>query len=538
MKTMDRLTPELRKIEQEIDNYYKSYPLVKLPFATAAWSLLAFGETHVLSERPDGIQDFQRQVTDFVSELKHPLRWLYDACTRTDQFSVAYNDSLFKASWDLFKLGQDYDWFVLAYTYASCGEIKLILRNSTIQPTEDFYDGIEYEVYNRLSEPNKSLEAMSAVNPSRFPFDTIKQSVTIRGDRFSHQLNPKLVATTITAMEPIFDSMFMLPSEWEFSHYTLGEFRRAFEVISAMAAIRLIARRIAITQGCPGKGHTDGVYVVRFDELLRQVVRCSNVPESKVHCILDDLCFGNRNVSNPDPVLQPLIKLNSDICAIAPNLWLCLSAERNLAVLFNRLPTEKMIYSKLVFEKENLMRRRFTTGLSAQGFRFVSGNVQGLPDVDLAIIKDSEKTCLLIELKWFIGPSEPREIIQKSEEIKKGISQSLILKRAFSINHTSLLERLQIDSGYRLEAVVVSENWVGYANVQNPEIPVILADHLIAKLKCTKDLQSTVEWLNARKYLPKKGVHFEIANHPATIGKWTVDWYEIRLFIRDAFFPL
>ena len=184
------------------------------------------------------------------------------------------------------------------------------------------------------------------------------------------------------------------------------------------------------------------------------------------------------------------------------------------------------------------MRKRLIFDLSVQGFRFLWRDVQGLPDVDLAIISDSEKTCLLLELKWFIGPTEPREIIEKSEEIKKGISQSLILKRAFLNKHTQLLEKLQIDSSYELEAVVVSENWVGYANIQNPIIPVILADHLIAKLKVTDGLQSTVKWLRARKYLPKKGEHFETAKHAATVGKWTVDWYEIQLLIRDAFFPL
>ena len=161
---------------------------------------------------------------------------------------------------------------VLAFTYASCGEIELDLQNSTIKPKEDFDIGTEYEVYNRLSEPNKSLKALSTVNPEDFPIDSIVHSVKVRGDRFSHQLNPKMVAEATTAMKPIFDGMFLLPSEWEFSRYTLGEFRKVFEAISAMAAIRLIARRTAITLGCSDRGHTDGVYVMTFDELLRRVV--------------------------------------------------------------------------------------------------------------------------------------------------------------------------------------------------------------------------------------------------------------------------
>ena len=47
MKNRDKLTPELRQAEKEIDNYYKFNPLVSLPFATAAWSFLFFVENYM-----------------------------------------------------------------------------------------------------------------------------------------------------------------------------------------------------------------------------------------------------------------------------------------------------------------------------------------------------------------------------------------------------------------------------------------------------------------------------------------------------------
>ena len=124
-----------------------------------------------------------------------------------------------------------------------------------------------------------------------------------------------------------------------------------------------------------------------------------------------------------------------------------------------------------------------------------------LQDIDLAIVKESEKVCLLLELKWFIAPAEFREVIHKSEEIEKGISQVLKIKQAFAGNHKPLLEKLNIDSSYRLEGIVVSRNWIGDADVQNSEVPVIPADHLIAKLKGTESLLSTMEWLKNREYL-------------------------------------
>ena len=100
----------------------------------------------------------------------------------------------------------------------------------------------------------------------------------------------------------------------------------------------------------------------------------------------------------------------------------------------------------------------------------------------------TRKVCLLLELKWFIDPAEVREIIEKSEEIEKGISQILKFKQAFVKNNEPMLTKLGIDSSYKFDGIVVSQNWIGHAHahIQSPEVPVIQANHLIEKLKTDK----------------------------------------------------
>lgn len=541
MKTPDPLTPELRRAEKEIDNYYRSNPLVNLPFARAAWALLAFGEEKMLKERMNQSstsQEIEAVTNNLVNDLKTPMHWLYHACGQGGQVLFEWNDEIFRASWDLFRLGTEYSRFVAAYTYASRGWIELEPQDSTIQPTGNLFNGIEYEAYNRLIKPNESREALLSVNFGKFPMAAIDRALKIHGNRFRCDPNPRMVADAIKTMSPIFDSAFSLPSEWRFSRYSLNDFRKVFEAIVALALIRVTARQIAKDRGCGNLGYADSIYVPTCGELLRRVVRYSGVSKSKVQSIFDDLSYGNPDISSPDPALQPLIKLNSEVYAIMPHLWICSAPERNLTVLLNRLPSEKRIYSKLVGEKETLMRKRLTTCLSTKSFRLVEGRMPNLPDVDLAVINDSEKTCLLLELKWFIYPAEPREIIEKSEEIRKGISQVRQLQNAFADNHQPLLKKLNIDSNYRIAGVVVSQNWIGHAKAQSCDIPVIQADHLIAKLKDTKDLESVIEWLKARKYLPEEGKHFKVHRTTATIGKWILKWYGIESLIKDAFFPL
>ena len=548
MKTTDRLTPELRKIEKEIDDYYKSNPLVNLPFATSAWYLLATAQDTMLTQLltqmqviGGGIHNWTFISDNTVNKLNHPLRWLYRVCGQNGRVPDTYNRSFFEASHGLFNVGQEYTSFVLAFTFAYRGWIELELQKSTIRPKGDLFADIEYNVYDVLMKSRQAQEAFFSVNFNDLPMNAIRHSIRIKGERFSCKLNPKIVADTITARKPQLDAMFSLPSEWQFSRYTLGEFRKVFEAISAMADIYAFAHAIAAVQGCSHRGYSDSIYTPTCSELLRRVARYSGVSEPNIRSIIDDLSYGNRNISDPDPALQPLIKLNSEVYAIMPYLWVSCSAERNLTVLINKLPSEKGIYAKLKCEKEALMRRRFTTGLSAKDSRFVHGSVPGvsdLPDVDLAIIKDSEKACLLLELKWFIEPAEVRETIQKSEEIEKGISQLLKLKCAFADNCAPLLEKLKVDSSYRLDGVVVSANSIGHAKVQSSEIPVIQADHLIAKLKDAESLESVVEWLTARKYLPKEGTHFQVHKSTSTISNWHLEWYEIEPLISDPFFPL
>ena len=544
MKT-DRLTRKLREIEEEVDDHYKSNRLMNLPFATAAWHLLAAAEDDILIQELtgihggiNGIQDAHALASDFVVELEASMFWLHSTCRPGGQVSRVFGDDLCQASRDLFELGKKYDWFVFAYTYFSRKQIKLDLQGTTIQPSENLFTDIEYEAYNILIDPYQEQEALSLTNFDNFPIDAIKHSLKVKNQRFHYKLNPKMVADIITYLKPAFDKMFLLPSEWQFSRYSLGDFRKVFEAICAIAHIHWTARCMAALQGCHGAGYVDSIYMRPFDDLLRQVVRYSRVSDATVRNIFDDLSYGNRNISRPELALQPLIKLNSESYAIAPHLWMYSSAERNFTALLNKLPSEKGIYAKLVNEKETLMRGRFTAGLSDKDFRCTLGSAPNLPDIDLAIISDSEKACLLLELKWFIAPTLARERIEKSKEIEKGISQVLKLQQAFADNHKPLLEKLQIDSSYKLEGIVVSDNWIGYANVQSPEIPVIRADHLIAKLKVTENLKSVMEWLKDRKYLPKEGEHFKVHRPTTRIGNWTLKWYGIEPLISDAFFPL
>lgn len=228
MTTIDKLSPELRKIEKEIDNYYKSNPLLKLPFATAAWHLLATAENDALMRELASKNDknnIHNLASEFSVNLEPSLSWLYSDCKRGGEVISFFDDNLYKASRDLLELGSKYASFDFAYRCASLGVIKLELQGSTIQPIGDLLRNLEYEAYNRLIDSYHAVEPLSFTNFEYFPRDAIRRSLRIEGDRFRYKLNPRMVSDTVKYLEPFFDMMFSLPSEWRFSRYSLGEFR-------------------------------------------------------------------------------------------------------------------------------------------------------------------------------------------------------------------------------------------------------------------------------------------------------------------------
>lgn len=541
MSTTDSVSPELRKAEKEIDNYYKSNPLLKLPFASAAWYLLSSAEEYMLNEQMGGIntvQDIHVLSSDFITEIEHSVSWVYKTCKQGGQVPVRIDSNLYKASKDLFELGRKYDWFMFAYKCASDGVLELELHGSIIQPTGDFFTSIEYEAYNILIDAHEPEEALSSLNWDNFPIVAIKNSLKVEGNRFQYKLNSKMIFDTKTFLKPLFDRMFLLPSDWKFSHYTLGDFQKVFETICAISHIHSTAHRIAALQGCYKSGYLDSIYLITYGRLIRSVAKYSNMSPLMVQSILDDLTYGNKDVKNPMPALQPLIRLKSKEYAIVPNIWICSAAERNFISLINRFQADKDIYDIYKNKKECLQKERFEPQLSHKGYNYYSGIVENLTDVDLAIVSHSEKACLLLELKWFMAPTTGQERIHKSDEIKDGITQVLKLKQMFLDNYQPLLNVLNIDSTYRFAGVVVSENWIGYGNVQSSEVPVIRINHLIKKIKTTDSLRSTMDWLIDRKYLPKEGEHFTVSRPKTRIGNWHLKWYGIQDHCTSVFFPL
>jgi hypothetical protein len=358
--------------------------------------------------------------------------------------------------------------------------------------------------------------------------------VRVWGDKFAYDVNPQLVRHGMDVLATIYPSSILLPSDWCFPRYSIAEVDRVATALRTLALIHSRARIRAAELGCIGCGYSNAILVMGNEELERRIVRYTGVRDTRVADILTDLTFGARGQENADPALQPLISLTATRTAIPPILALGSDFRRNFAVLLNRMPSEKAVYSRLNEQREGLCRDNAQTVFANAGFRTWNGPWPGrsdLPDIDLVVICDREKQCLFLELKAFIEPAEAREIIQRDEEVAKGIRQVNRLRTAYRDDSKTIRGILRIDDQYAATFVVASESGIGSCVIQDTSIPVIRVAHLLSAMQAKGSLKKLCGWLDRREFLPMKGIHYDEVTVIKRIGRWELEAYGIKPLI-------
>jgi hypothetical protein len=527
--------------EQEIDAVPLRNALVQQPFSMAAWRFLAANEERVMreivkSDRTGTSKDehyYAALFDSIVVSTKWPMRWLIGNCRAGDKIPQSFDDGGYVAANELSDLGRDYSHFEAAFTYASLGVLTLALDDRSIHASDEFRRGTRWDAYDRLRQPRMPDTPLDSVDRV---ISALAPTVRVKDDWFFYDTGPRLTAMALEALTPLIDSRFRLPAGWAFGRFSLNDFRAAARVLWTLAYLHFNARVIAAKQGCVGLGYTRALYVTTRRELVTTVRTHTGLTRETVESIIDTLTLGRHDQRNPDPALQPLIPLTSRHLGIAPNLVVNSALERNLAVLLNRLPEEKLLYATLSKDREALSRLHVTRVLDALGYRYWSGDLSewgAAAEIDLAIVSDAERRCLALEMKAFIAPADPREVHERSMEIKRGIEQAT-LRRAKTREVPEPLQRaLGIDDGYHITWAVASETSIGAPYVQSDDMPVVQTRHFLEKLSTARELAAVCDWLTRSEHLPIEGTHYETVDFIARVGDWTLPWYGLRGLVAD-----
>ena len=126
-----------------------------------------------------------------------------------------------------------------------------------------------------------------------------------------------------------------------------------------------------------------------------------------------------------------------------------------------------------------------------------------------------------------------REILEKSEEIKNGVTQLQRLAQRLNADPRSFFDTLSIDGTYQFGFVVLSDAFIGLASVQHPDIPVLQLAHFVRKVNSLGHLVDVLPWLSSKAYLPVEGRHYNAVEDTWKVGRWSLRWYGIKTLLQN-----
>jgi hypothetical protein len=533
----EHISLELRAVEQTFDNAYRSNPLLGAQRTTATWTLLSVFEDMIalplLGPNSANVQTSSHRENLLINGLKHALRWVRE-CPTDGRLQSRYNDDRYGHASDLLMLGSRYDTIVTIFTYANRGYCNLTLDGDCVVPAPliDAEDACYY-AYNRFLQADSEPWSPPSTDLLRL-LDEIAESVIVLDHGFRVPITPRLIAKVTQEQRPAIDRRFQLPGDWCTTRYSFADFQSVYSAFSAIAAVHLNARLIAVQRGAESLGFDGAVIIYNVNELHSRIRRYTRLGGDTISAVVEDLTYGSRGVSSPDPALQPLVPVGNDTLLISPSLILCSSPERNHCVLLNSIPAERKVYAALVDRKEAITRKRIVAATAGKGYRSYHGMAAG-HQIDLALIDDRSEAVLILELKWFIGPDEVGEILARNEELRAGVCQVKTRLSAFGDGTVAIQTRLGVASSFKFSGAVVSQNWIGSWAVQDKAVPIVSLCHFEKALVEFDTLTAVSDWLTSRTYLPVENIHFSIRRGEVRVGDHGAVWWDIESLISGPY---
>lgn len=523
-----------RQIEAEIDTTYAEHPLLLYRHADALHATF-IAANELLDDYRGADSETHGTASDtIINGLRYGLGWLFKNRRESSDPRVQGIDPVPFAK-TFIQLAVEYVGMVTAYTYASENILDLRLDGRTLKPSGQLLSQLQYEAYNKLLKP--AVEAARSQGYDKDPkFYSAVESAWKRGVVFpALPLERGVLSVAYGLMDQHSDSFYDLPRDWKFDTLSLRAFRAVHNVMRGIlftwtqisSVLERLDRDLPHGPALP--------FAITKRELITAVNDVADIPAAETKPVLNVLEYGGAGIENADPALQPLVPLPSGHYLLGVPLVLGTAAERNLVTLVNRLPAERKAYGRLTNQKEAAMRNRLVSRLPPH-LQSWSGRLPGRTDaVDLAVVDRNERVLLLLELKWFIDPAEVREILNRSKELAKGVGQCRQLLNL----PADALRGIPGAPFSQVAAAVISSNWIGFGDVQDPDIAIVNEEHIAAKLRSSQSLSEVTEWLRTHRYLPKKGEHFDIEDRVTRVGEWTLDWYRvINLRPNEPFMPL
>jgi hypothetical protein len=307
----------------------------------------------------------------------------------------------------------------------------------------------------------------------------------------------------------------LLPAHWRFAWGIENE----TTLLTNALALRCIYHVLAIHFGAGanelrGGGLSNIVLVSSCDQLTDDLRLMTSLSESKIRAFCKFLTWGFRTAT-PDPALQPLIPLGPGMFCIPCLHLLSSDQERNLLSLHARIDPADFNSQSHLFERDMVAA---LLACSPTGDSVLRANIKAVVDgaeeeIDLVILSECESRMIICELRWMLGPGDPREVQNRKKVCLEKVAQ--LRRKVAHVSkepHTvaaAILGREPVMKVWSVDGVVVIEGFAGTRS-PDPRYPIIPARLFKLALNQSLSLSAVAQWCEGLSWLPKDGQHFKV----------------------------
>lgn len=309
----------------------------------------------------------------------------------------------------------------------------------------------------------------------------------------------------------------LIPATWKFSW---GSRRESTLLINALS-IRCIYHLVAVHFGAQfrsqkGGGESNIVLVISLTQLIVDLELMTSLGRDQIQLFVRHLTWGVCT-KTPDPALQPLLPLGSGMVALPCIHWLSSSHERNLMSLMARTQQREFDGQSKLFEidmVEALLSSRAPPHVAARANILLRH--EGIEEeIDLLLIDEQNKRLLVCELRWMLGPSDPREVQNRKKVCIEKVAQvrrkaKWVSLRAGAHAAAALSRRVvseECSSGWVTNGIVVIAGFGGTRS-SDPCYPIIPVEIFTRAMAKAPTLEALALWCRGLTWLPQEGKHF------------------------------
>jgi hypothetical protein len=311
---------------------------------------------------------------------------------------------------------------------------------------------------------------------------------------------------------------YLIPESWKFSWGGRAEVTLLLNALSLRCIYHLVAVHFGSgANGLRGGGESNIVLILLRNQLIADLVLMSSIDRQRIMRFVDSITWG-RGAKTPDPALQPLIRLKSDVFAIPCIHFLSSSQERNLLSLMARTQPEEFDAQSWLFEKD--MIAAIVASPRPKNVELRS-NVRVHLDnadeeIDLLLIDKHRRRLMICELRWMLGPGDPREVQNRKKECLKKVDQvrrkvEWVSMRAGAVAKIVLgLEDIGDLSKTWVTTGVVLIAGFGGTRSPDPKYPIMPSNLFERGMGAALSLEALALWCQRLAWLPQEGRHFTI----------------------------